>query len=207
MKNIFISNEQIVTISELYNILGIKNLLTDDEMNIANTVQSDPAKQAITNIKYANGISSFHYRGVPSYEIVNWEFAVQPNCNYKMLIELTSSNQIPPLGMERPFMPWAIIDEPNTVLSDMPDSDSAKMPAPLRNTNCVEINFNSGIRTSLALAADFGYLIDGYDSDMSVELRLLRTDSLQDQINQLKSKLGGVKPSYRLYYATLKEVA
>lgn len=32
--------------------------------------------------------------------------------------------------------------------------------------------------------------------------------SLQDQINQLKSKLGGVKPSYRLYYAiSLKEVA
>lgn len=33
-------------------------------------------------------------------------------------------------------------------------------------------------------------------------------DNLQDQINQLKSKLGGVKPHYRLYYAaSVKEVA
>lgn len=30
---------------------------------------------------------------------------------------------------------------------------------------------------------------------------------LQQQINQLQSKLGGVKPSYRLYYAISKEVA
>lgn len=32
-------------------------------------------------------------------------------------------------------------------------------------------------------------------------------DNLQDQINQLKNKLGGVKPSYTTLYATLKEVA
>lgn len=194
MSRLFISGEKIVTISELYNILGIKNLLTDDEMNIANTVKSTAAKQAITNVSYSNGISNFHYRGGNDYERVNWQFTVQPNTNYRMLITLTISKSLSPLSVDSPFLPCSIVNVPD-ISGDGGIFDSntnwVKIPAPLKTNNDAEIDFNSGTHTSLALFVNFGYLQDAYDTDMSVKLQLFRADSLQQQINQLQSKLGG----------------
>ena len=183
----FGGGDELVTINQLYRLLGIHNLLTDDEMDISKTVKNDQAKQAISNEKYADGISSFHYVGVGGVETVNWKFKVKTNSNYKLAVKANTTNQ---LAGER-HMIWSISTKALLFGSydDRGDIANYQMPLPWEGTQSFIFNFNSQNNAELYLYACFGMLADGIPTDISIKLELLRVDPLQDQIDDLKSHL------------------
>ena len=189
---IFGGGDELVTINQLYRLLGIRNLLTDDEMNINNAIKNDQAKSAISNEKYADGINSFHYCGVGGLESVNWKFKVKPNLNYKLVIKANTSNQLTYVFSDNKNMIWGISTQ--ALVGVTPDSrgDIANysMPLPWEGTQSFTLNFNSQNNTELYLYAGFGLLADAVPTDISIKLELFRADTLQDQIDDLKSHLG-----------------
>lgn len=192
--SLYINGDQLVTLDKLYSILGITNLLTDDEMNIANAIKSDAAQNAITNVSYQNGVSKFHYCGVADYERVNWKLSVEPNTNYKVIVNINTTNQLQPLGTENPFSPWGINSSANVIDNlDSYDLATWHLPAPWLGTQHGELSFNSGNRTEVYLIANFGYLQDAVPTDMTLQIQMFSANSLQEQISQLKTDLNNVK--------------
>lgn len=189
--SLYINGKQLATIDDLYSMLGITNLLTDEEMNIANTIKSPAAQKAISNVSYSNGINSFHYCGVADYERFNWKLKVTPNTNYKMLISANSTAQMNYLNPYTPYLPWGINSTQDILSADNSDMANWRMPAPWIGTEQGELRFNSQNHSEVYLVANFGYLVDGTNTDIQLKIEMLKADSLQDQINALKSKVGG----------------
>ena len=179
---------ELVTTQQLYQLLGIRNLLTDDEMNINNALKNSTAQGAISNEKYADGISSFHYQGVGGVEWVNWKFKVKPNSNYKLVVKANTSNQLN--GYHD--MTWSISTNAclGNFFSEKGDIATDQMPLPWEGTRSLIFNFNSQNNAELYLCACFGLLNDNIPTDISIKLELFTADTLQDQIDDLKSHLG-----------------
>ena len=173
---IYGGGDKLVTINQLYRLLGIHNLLTDDEMDISKTLKNDQAKQAISNEKYANGISTFHYCGVPGMEDINWKFNVDPHTDYQMTISATTSAELGSALPDTSTMRWAISSNPLLVGINLETGDIANylLPLPWKGTRSFEISFNSGQYSSLYLFAGLGYLTDQKNADISLQLELLR---------------------------------
>lgn len=192
---IFGGGDELVTINQLYRLLGIHNLLTDDEMDISKTTKNDEAKRAISNEKYANGISTFHYCGVVGMECINWKFNVDPQTDYQMTISATTSAELGVAFPANPTMQWAIASNPLIEGTLKGDIANYLLPIPWKGTRSFEISFNSGQYSSLYLNAGFGYLGDGVNTDISLQLELLKKpiqpeiDQIQSQINQLKKQI------------------
>lgn len=182
--SLYINGKQLATIDDLYSTLGITNLLTDDEMNIANTIKTPAAQKAISNVSYSNGINNFHYCGVADYEVFTWKLKVTPNTNYKLLILVNSTTQMPCLDPNIPYLPWIISSTPDASSTNMANWH---MPTPWSGNQQGEIRFNSQNHSEVYLVANFGYLADAIDTDIQLKIEMLKADSLQDQINALKS--------------------
>ena len=190
MANIFANGEELVTLSALYSLLGISNLLTDDEMNIANAQMSDQAKEAISNINYSNGVNTFHYCGVPFYEVIAWAFKVKPNTNYRVIIDAKSSANLTPTDPNNKFIPW-IINSTQDLTGALKNGDIATWHLPLswQGIQHGEIIFNSGNHNEVFFSANFGMVNDGINSDITLQTKMFIADSIQDQIDQINSKL------------------
>lgn len=200
MANIFANGEELVTLNKLYSLLGMSNLLTDDEMNIANAIKSDAAKKAISNINYSNGVNTFHYYGGPDYERVNWKLSVEPNTNYKVIVNINTTNQLQPLGSERPFFPWGINSSAN-VIENLNSYDLATwhLPVPWLGTQHGELSFNSGNRTEVYLIANFGYLQDAVPTDITLQIQMLSGDDAiiakYSDVKKLEQEIADLKKS------------
>ena len=192
---IYGGGDKLVTINQLYRLLGIHNLLTDDEMDISKTTKNDQAKQAISNEKYANNISTFHYCGVGGMECINWKFNVDPQTDYRMTISATTSAELGAVFPDNPTMRWAITSNPLLAGNNLEKGDIANylLPIPWKGTRSFEISFNSGQHSSLYLFAGFGYLSDGVNTDISLQLELLRKP-IQSEIDQIQNQLD--QPSF-----------
>lgn len=194
---IFGGGDKLVTINQLYRLLGIHNLLTDDEMDISKTTKNVTAKQAISNEKYANGISTFHYCGVGGMECINWKFNVDPQTDYQMTISATTSAELVVPFSDISTMQWAITSNPllDGNRSEKGDIANYLLPMPWKGTRSFEISFNSGQYSSLYLFAGFGYVSDLVNTDISVQLELFKKpiqveiDQLKSQINQLQKQI------------------
>lgn len=195
MANIFApGGYELVTLNELHSVLGISNLLTDEEMNIANAMKSDAAQNAITNVSYQNGVSKFHYCGVADYERVNWKLSVEPNTNYKVIVNINTTNQLQPLDTEKPFCPWGISSSAHVTDNlDSYDLATWHLPAPWLGTQHGELSFNSGNRTEVYLIANFGYLQDAVPTDITLQMTLLKADPIQSQIDNLQNQINALK--------------
>lgn len=198
---IYGGGDKLVTINQLYRLLGIHNLLTDDEMDISKTVKNDQAKRAISNEKYANGISTFHYCGVGGMECINWKFNVDPHTDYQMTISATTSAELGPVFPDNPTMRWAITSNPLLAGTSLEKGDIANylLSVPWKETRSFEISFNSGQHSSLYLFAGFGYLSDVVNTDISLQLELLRKP-VQSEIDQIQNQLDQQKNNNALPY-------
>lgn len=189
MANIFANGEELVTLKELYSLLGISNLLTDDEMNIANALMSDAAKKAISNINYSNGVNAFHYYGGPDYERINWKFEVKPNTNYRVVIDAKSSANLTPIDSNNKFIPWNINSTQDLTEALNGDIATWHLPLSWQGIQHGEITFNSGNHNEVFLTTNFGMANDGINSDITLQIKMFKADSIQDQIDQINSKL------------------
>lgn len=190
MANIFApGGYELVTLKELYSLLGISNLLTDDEMNIANALMSDAAKKAISNINYSNGVNTFHYYGVPDYERINWKFEVKPNTNYRVIIDAKSSANLTSLDSDIKFIPWNINSTQDLAAALNGDIATWHLPLSWQGIQHGEITFNSGNHNEVFLTTNFGMANDGINSDITLQIKMFKADSIQDQIDQINSKL------------------
>lgn len=184
---LYINGDQLVTLDKLYSILGITNLLTDEEMNISNAIFSPAAKLAISDINYANGINTFHYKGVADYERINWSFKVNPNTNYRVVIDAKSSTSVPALDTNTPYVPWNINSSQDIETAMTGDIATWHMRLPWQGLKHGEITFNSRNYTEVFLTTNFGQIMDGIDTDITLRIKMYKADSLQDQINQISS--------------------
>lgn len=181
--------------SDYDKLLGVGNLLTDDEMNIANALKSTAAQGAISNINYLNGVSRFHYKGISSYEVINWPFKVSPNTNYRMEIVVNSTNELTALDNTMPYIPWGINSKENLTDASSGDIGNWHLPLPWSKEISGSITFNSGSYSKLYLIANFGFANDGIDTDVTLQIKLFRNDSIQTQIDQLRSQIEQLKQS------------
>lgn len=173
---------ELVTTQQLYQLLGIRNLLTDDEMNISNALMSDTAKKAISNIKYSSGVNTFHYYGAGGYEGVNWLFQVSPNTNYRMVIVANSTSEITALDATQPYMPWGINSKEDLTDATSGDIANGHLPLPWSGRVSESIFFNSGRYNNLYLNTNFGLIKDEVVTDITLRIELFKADSIQDQI-------------------------
>lgn len=185
MMQLFGGDQEYLTEKYLYNLLGIKNQLTDDEMNISNALMSDAAKKAISNINYSNGVNTFHYYGVSGYEGINWLFKVSPSTNYRMVIVASSTSEITALDNMKPYIPWVInskenLNDPDSTYGDIANGHS---PLPWSGWTSESIFFNSGSYNNLYLNTNFGFINDGVDTGITLRIKLFKADSIQDQID------------------------
>ena len=180
---------ELVTTQQLYQLLGIRNLLTDDEMNIANALKSPAAQGAISNMNYSNGVNYFHYKGVPNVEIINWPFEVSPNTNYRMEIVVNSTGELtvgdPPL----PYIAWGINSKADLTHAMSGDIGNWHLPLPWSKGIAGSITFNSGSYSKLYLLSNWGPAADGIDTDITLQIKLFRNDSIQTEIDQLRSQI------------------
>lgn len=184
---------KLVTTQQLYQLLGIGNLLTDDEMNITNALKSPAAQGAISNMSYSNGVSHFHYKGIADYEIINWPFTVSPNTNYRMEIVANSTSETTALDNTLPYIPWGINSQ-----EDLNDTTSGEfgnwhLPLPWSKEISGSITFNSGSYSKLYLFANFGLVQDAIDTDVTLQINLFKNDSIQTEIDQLRSQIEQLK--------------
>lgn len=185
--SLYINGDQLVTLDKLYSILGITNLLTDEEMNISNAVFSPAAKLAISDINYANGINTFHCKGVADYERINWKFKVNPNTKYRVVIDAKSSVSMPALDTNIPYVPWNINSSQDIESTMTGDIATWHMQLPWQGLKHGEITFNSRNYTEVFLTTNFGQFNDAIDTDITLQIKMYKADSLQDQINQINS--------------------
>ena len=176
-------------------LLGVGNLLTDDEMNIANALKSPAAQGAISNMSYSNGVSHFHYKGIGDYERINWPFTVSPNTNYRMEIVVNSTNELPAYDNTMPYIPWGINSKEDLTVATSGDIGNWHLPLPWSKEISGSITFNSGSYSELYLNANFGFVFDGNDTDVTLQIKLFRNDSIQTQIDQLRSQIDQLKQS------------
>lgn len=181
--------------SDYDKLLGVGNLLTDDEMNIANALKSPAAQGAISNMNYSNGISHFHYKGIADYERINWAFKVSPNTNYRMEIVVNSTSEMTALGNDQPYMPWGINSEEDLTYATSGDIGNWHLPLPWSKEISGSITFNSGSYSKLYLFANFGLTQDEIDTDITLQIKLFKNDSIQTEIDQLKSQIEQLKQS------------
>ncbi|KAB1977212.1 hypothetical protein [Lactobacillus crispatus] len=184
---------ELVTTQQFYQLLGIRNLLTDDEMNIANALKSTAAQGAISNMNYSNGVSRFHYKGTVGYEVIDWPFKVSPNTSYRMEIVVNSTNEMTALSNDRPYMLWGINSQEDLNDNVSGDIENWQLPLPWSKETSGSIIFNSGSYSKLYLIANFGLAKDGIDTDITLQIKLLRNDSIQAQIYQLRSQIEQLK--------------
>lgn len=173
--------------------LGIGNLLTDDEMNIANALKSTAAQGAISNMNYSNGVSRFHYKGTVGYEVIDWPFKVSPNTSYRMEIVVNSTNEMTALSNDRSYMLWGINSQEDLNDNVSGDIGNWQLPLPWSKETSGSIIFNSGSYSKLYLITNFGLAKDGIDTDITLQIKLLRNDSIQAQIYQLRSQIEQLK--------------
>lgn len=190
---LFAGGDELVTTQQLYQLLGIRNLLTDDEMNIANALKSTAAQGAISNMNYSNGVSHFHYKGISDYEIINWPFTVSPNTNYRMEIVAYSTSEMTIPYNTLPYIPWGINSKEDLTVASSGDIGNWHLPLPWSKEISGSIAFNSGSYSKLYLIANFGFVNDGIDTDMALQIKLFRNDSIQAQIDQLRSQIEQLK--------------
>ena len=179
--------------SDYDKLLGIGNLLTDDEMNIANALKNTAAQGAISNINYSNGVSRFHYKGTVGYEVINWPFKVSPNTSYRMEIVVNSTNELTALSNGQPYMPWGINSQEDLNDNASGDIGNWQLPLPWSKEISGSITFNSGSYSELYLISNFGFASDGIDTDMALQIKLFESDSIQAQIDQLRSQIEQLK--------------
>ena len=173
--------------------LGIGNLLTDDEMNIANALKNPAAQGAISNMNYSNGVSYFHYRGTTDYERINWPFQVSPNTNYRMEIVVNSTNELVALDNTQPYVPWGINSKEDLTAATSGDIGNWHLPLPWSKEISGSITFNSGNYSKLYLFSNLGFTTDMVDTDITLQIKLFRNDSIQTQIDQLRSQIEQLK--------------
>lgn len=190
---IYGGGDKLVTTQQLYQLLGIRNLLTDDEMNIANALKSTAAQGAISNMNYSNGVSRFHYKGISNYEVITWPFTVSPNTNYRMEIVVNSTNELTALDNDKPYLPWGVSSQEDLADNASGDIRNWHLPLPWSKEISGSITFNSGNFSKLYLVSNFGFTNDGIDTDVTVQIKLFRNDSIQTQIDQLRSQIEQLK--------------
>ena len=173
--------------------LGIGNLLTDDEMNIANALKSTAAQGAISNMNYSNGVSHFHYKGTVGYEVINLPFTVSPNTSYRMEIVVNSTNELTALSNDRPYMPWSINSQEDLNDNASGDIGNWQLPLPWSKEISGSITFNSGNYSKLYLISNWGFANDGIDTDITLQMKLFRNDSIKAEIDQLRSQIEQLK--------------
>lgn len=187
------ASEDYVMKSDYDKLLGIRNLLTDDEMNIANALKSPSAQGAISNMSYSNGVSYFHYRGIADYERINWQFAVTPNTNYRMEIVANSTNKMTFLDHSIPYIEWGINSKEDLTHVESGDIGNWHLPLPWSKGISGSITFNSGSYSKLYLISNWGFANDGIDTDITLQIKLFRNDPIQTQIDQLRSQIEQLK--------------
>lgn len=196
MDDIYILGDKLITESKLNSLLGRNNLLTDDEMDISKAAKTDPAQQAISNAKYANGISTFHYCGVTNYEIFNWKIAVQPNTNYEFSIIANSTNLLTALGPIIPCIPITVDSSGafsfTTTVSNG-DLGRGQLNLPWQGIETEKISFNSQNYSNIYLAFVFGTTADGVNTDITLQTSLLKADPIQSQIDNLQNQINALK--------------
>lgn len=191
---IYGGGDKLVTINQLYRLLGVGNLLTDDEMNIANALKSPAAQGAISNMSYSNGVSHFHYKGIADYERINWAFTVSPNTNYRMEIVANSTSEMTFLDPNNRYIPWGIKSKADLNDSTFGEFGNWHLPLPWSEGISGSITFNSGSYSKLYLFANFGLAQDGIDTDVTLQIKLFKNDSIQTEIDQLRSQID--QPSF-----------
>lgn len=191
---IYGGGDKLVTINQLYRLLGVGNLLTDDEMNIANALKSPAAQGAISNMSYSNGVSYFHYKGIADYEKINWQFAVSPNTNYRMEIVANSTSKMNFLDPSISYIEWGINSNEDLTHAESGDIGNWHLPLPWSKEISGSITFNSGNYSKLYLISNWGFANDGVDTDITLQIKLFRNDSIQTQIDQLRSQID--QPSF-----------
>lgn len=186
---------ELVTTQQLYQLLDIRNLLTDDEMNIANASKSPAAQGAISNMNYSNGVNYFHYKGIADYERINWPFKVSPNTNYRMEIVANSTSEMTALDATQPYMPWGINSKEDLTFATSGDIGNWHLPLPWSKGISGSITFNSGSYSQLYLFANFGFTTDAIDTDIVLQIKLFKNDSIQTEVDQLRSQIDQLKQS------------
>ena len=184
---------ELATTQQLYRLLGIHNLLTDDEMNIANALKRTAAQGAISNMNYSNGVSHFHYRGIADYERINWPFTVSPNTNYRMEIVANSTGELTAIDYIHPYIPWGINSKEDLTDAMSGDIGNWHLPLPWSQEISGSITFNSGSYSKLYLIANWGLANDGIDTDVTLQIKLFKNDSIQTEIDQLRSQIEQLK--------------
>lgn len=190
---IYGGGDKLATTQQLYQLLGVGNLLTDDEMNIANALKSPAAQGAISNMSYSNGVSHFHYKGIADYERINWPFTVSPNTNYRMEIVAYSTSELTAIDYTHPYIPWGINSKEDLTVATSGDIGNWHLPLPWSKEISGSITFNSGSYSKLYLIANWGLTNDGIDTDATLQIKLFRNDSIQTQIDQLRSQIEQLK--------------
>ncbi len=177
---------------EFNSLLGRNNLLTDDEMDISKATKTDPAQQAISNAKYANGVNTFHFCGVTNYEMFNWKIAVQPNTNYELNIIANSTNQLTGLSSAQTYIPITV-DSSGAFANDTTvsngDLGKGQLKLPWQGIETEKITFNSQNYSNIYLAYNFGVVRDGVNTDITLQTTLLKADPIQSQIDNLQSQV------------------
>lgn len=184
---------ELVTTQQLYQLLGVGNLLTDDEMNIANALKNTAAQGAISNMNYSNGVIHFHYKGIADYERINWAFTVSPHTNYRMEIVANSTSKMTLLDPTTPYIPWGINSKEDLNDATSGDIGNWHLPLPWTKEISGSITFNSGSYSKLYLFANFGLVQDGIDTDITLQIKLFKNDSIQTEIDQLRSQIEQLK--------------
>lgn len=184
---------ELVTTQQLYQLLSIRNLLTDDEMNINNALKNAAAQGAISNMNYSNGVSHFHYKGIADYERINWPFTVSPNTNYRMEIVVNSTSEMTALDNTQPYIPWGINSNEDLTDTTSGDIGNWHLPLPWSKGISGSITFNSGNFSKLYLISNFGWTQDGTDTDITLQIKLFKNDSIQTEIDQLRSQIEQLK--------------
>lgn len=200
---LFGEDQEYLTEQDLYNLLGIKNQLTDDEMNIANASKNPAAQGAISNMNYSNGVNYFHYKGITDYERIritdceriNWPFKVSPNTNYRMEIVANSTSEMTALDATQPYMPWGINSKEDLTDATSGDIGNWHLPLPWSKGISGSITFNSGSYSQLYLFANFGFTADAIDTDVVLQIKLFKNDSIQTEVDQLRSQIDQLKQS------------
>lgn len=195
--SLYINGDQLVTLDKLYSILGITNLLTDDEMNIANAIKTDSVQQAISNAKYANGVNTFHYRGSYGWETFYWGIAVQPNTNYEFTIIANSTNQLTALDATEPYIP-IIVDSSGGAFGtgnhpSNGDLGNGQLNLPWQGTETGKVIFNSKNYSNIYIGCSFGSTNDGINTDITLQTTLLKADPIQSQIDNLQNQINALK--------------
>ncbi|WP_281196498.1 hypothetical protein, partial [Lactobacillus acetotolerans] len=177
---------------EFNSLLGRNNLLTDDEMDISKATKNDPAQQAISNAKYANGVNTFHYCGVSGWETFYWKIAVQPNTNYEFTIIANSTNQLTALAATEPYIP-IIVDSSGGAFGDggntsNGDLGNGQLNLPWQGTETGKVIFNSKNYSNIYIGCSLGSTNDGINTDITLQTTLLKADPIQSQIDNLQNQ-------------------